>query len=105
MICRLHCYVVLPLLIGCGCCATPQVLGPIPESMASRSDKHTAKYFTAGPQYKLSWPEGATSRKSLRAVRRLTDLRELLSNRADQSVAGSAEAVEALASLIEGLLR
>lgn len=73
--------------------------------MASRSDKHSAKYFTAGPAYKLSWPEGATSRKSLRAVRRLTDLRELLSSRADQSVPGSAEAVEALASLIEGLLR
>lgn len=38
-------------------------------------------------------------------VRRLSDLRQLLSLRADQSVPGASEAVEALASLIEGLLR
>jgi hypothetical protein len=54
---------------------------------------------------RLAWPEGA-SRKSLRAVRRLSDLRSLLAGRADQAgLPGAGEAVEALAGLIEGLLR
>jgi hypothetical protein len=59
----------------------------------------------AGASLRLAWPEGA-SRKSLRAVRRLSDLRSLLAGRADQAgLPGAAEAVEALADLIEGLLR
>lgn len=120
-----------------------QVLGPIPEAMSSKADKHSARYFTtappgaaattaaagdagssaalaaavaaaeastaaaaaAGGSLRLAWPEGAT-RKSLRAVRRLSDLRSLLASHADQAgLPGAGEAVEALAGLIEGLLR
>ncbi|WIA08010.1 hypothetical protein OEZ85_007480 [Tetradesmus obliquus] len=119
-----------------------QVLGPIPEAMSSKADKHSARYFTtaptgaaaaagdpgssaalaaavaaaeasaaaaaaaaAGGSLRLAWPEGAT-RKSLRAVRRLSDLRSLLASHADQAgLPGAGEAMEALAGLIEGLLR
>lgn len=42
-----------------------QVLGSIPEAMALRADRNSAQCFVEG---RLDWPEGAASRKSIRAV-------------------------------------
>ncbi|KAI8462996.1 MAG: kinase-like domain-containing protein [Monoraphidium minutum] len=76
-----------------------QVLGPVPESMAYRADKHSAKYFTGG---RLDWPEGAASRKSVRAVNKLRDLQALLSERCD-TVGG--QGVEELVDLVKAMLQ
>ncbi|XP_010515852.1 PREDICTED: serine/threonine-protein kinase AFC1 [Camelina sativa] len=73
-----------------------RVLGPLPTHMVLRADRRSEKYFRRGA--KLDWPEGATSRDSLKAVWKLPRLPNLIMQHVDHS-AGD------LIDLIQGLLR
>ncbi|KAE9454649.1 hypothetical protein C3L33_13432, partial [Rhododendron williamsianum] len=72
-----------------------RVLGPIPEHMLRRVDRHAEKYVKRG---RLDWPEGATSRDSIKAVMKLPRLQNLVMHHVDHS-AGD------LIDLLQGLLR
>jgi len=73
-----------------------RVLGPLPPHMVLRADRRSEKYFRRGA--KLDWPEGATSRDSLKAVWKLPRLPNLIMQHVDHS-AGD------LIDLLQGLLR
>ncbi|TVU34320.1 hypothetical protein EJB05_16151 [Eragrostis curvula] len=73
-----------------------RVLGPLPEHMIRKASSSAQKYFRRGTR--LNWPEGAVSRESIRAVRKLDRLKDLVSKKADHSRA-------ALVDLLHGLLR
>jgi dual-specificity kinase len=60
------------------------VLGPIPEHMARHANRGSAKYFTH--RNRLNWPAGAASRKSVRAVAKMRDLRDIMVSGCDASV-------------------
>uniref|UniRef100_A0A2P2MPK2 Serine/threonine-protein kinase AFC2 isoform X1 n=1 Tax=Rhizophora mucronata TaxID=61149 RepID=A0A2P2MPK2_RHIMU len=51
-----------------------RVLGPLPQHMLKNVDRHAEKYIRRG---KLDWPEGATSRESIKAVLKLPRLQVL----------------------------
>ncbi|KAG1358928.1 serine/threonine-protein kinase AFC2 [Cocos nucifera] len=72
-----------------------RVLGPLPQHMLKRADRHAEKYVRRG---RLNWPEGATSRESNRAVQKLPRLQNLVMQHVDHS-AGD------LIDLLQGLLR
>ncbi|KEH35966.1 serine/threonine-protein kinase AFC3 isoform X4 [Medicago truncatula] len=59
-----------------------RVLGPLPEHMVQRS-KGTEKYFKRGSR--LRWPEGAVSRESINAVKKLGDLKDIISRHVESS--------------------
>ncbi|KAK1399937.1 Serine/threonine-protein kinase AFC1 [Heracleum sosnowskyi] len=73
-----------------------RVLGPLPQHMIIRSDRRADKYFRRG--VRLDWPEGATSRESMRSVWKLPRLQNLVMQHVDHS-AGD------LIDLLQGLLR
>ncbi|KAK8518065.1 hypothetical protein V6N12_017226 [Hibiscus sabdariffa] len=73
-----------------------RVLGPFPQHMMLRADHCAEKYFRRGTR--LNWPDGATSRESLRAVWKLPCLPNLIMQHVDHS-AGD------LIDLLQGLLR
>ncbi|KAH7686563.1 dual-specificity kinase protein [Dioscorea alata] len=73
-----------------------RVLGPIPEHMIRKANSSASKYFRRGAR--LNWPEGAVSRESIRAVRKLDRLKDLVYRHADHSRAS-------LADLLAGLLK
>ncbi|KAB1217263.1 Serine/threonine-protein kinase AFC2 [Morella rubra] len=52
-----------------------RVLGPMPQHMLKRVDRHAEKYVRRG---RLDWPEGAASRESIKAVTKLPRLQGLL---------------------------
>ncbi|VFQ95608.1 unnamed protein product [Cuscuta campestris] len=72
-----------------------KVLGPMPSSMLKRVDRSAEKYVRKGM---LDWPEGASSRDSIRAVQKMPRLQNLVMQHVDHS-AGD------LISLLQGLLR
>ncbi|KAJ4710983.1 Serine/threonine protein kinase [Melia azedarach] len=72
-----------------------RVLGPLPPHMLKRVEKHAEKYVRRG---RLDWPEGATSRESIKAVLKLPRLQNLVMQHVDHS-AGY------LIDLLQGLLR
>ncbi|CAN1291338.1 Serine/threonine-protein kinase AFC2 [Linum perenne] len=72
-----------------------RVLGPLPQHMLKRADRHADKYIRRG---KLDWPDGATNRESIRAVLKLPRLQNLIMQHVDHS-AGD------LIHLLQGLLR
>ncbi|KAL5183667.1 Serine/threonine-protein kinase AFC2 [Glycine soja] len=72
-----------------------RVLGPLPQPMLKRVDRHAEKYVRRG---RLDWPEGATSRESIKAVMKLPRLQNLVMQHVDHS-AGD------LIHLLQGLLR
>nr|ACU18176.1 unknown [Glycine max] len=72
-----------------------RVLGPLPQPMLKRVDRHAEKYVRRG---RLDWPEGATSRESIKAVMNLPRLQNLVMQHVDHS-AGD------LIHLLQGLLR
>ncbi|MED6196067.1 Serine/threonine-protein kinase afc3 [Stylosanthes scabra] len=72
-----------------------RVLGPMPEHMARKSTRGAEKYFRRGAR--LNWPEGAVSRESIRAVKKLELLEDLVSSRVDSSRSS-------LTDLLHGLL-
>ncbi|XP_048502408.1 serine/threonine-protein kinase AFC2 isoform X2 [Beta vulgaris subsp. vulgaris] len=71
-----------------------RVLGPVPDHMLRRADRHAEKYIRRG---RLNWPEGATSRESIKAVLKLPRLQNLVMQHVDHS-AGD------LIDLLQGLL-
>ncbi|KAH9672113.1 serine/threonine-protein kinase AFC1 [Citrus sinensis] len=73
-----------------------RVLGPLPHHMVIRADRRAEKYFRRGAR--LDWPDGATSRDSMRAVWKLLRLPNLIMQHVDHS-AGD------LIDLLQGLLR
>lgn len=56
------------------------VLGPIPESMIRRADIASQKYFRrhSGGRKTLNWPEGASSKQSIRSVGRVQALKDII---------------------------
>ncbi|KAK7389143.1 hypothetical protein VNO78_23976 [Psophocarpus tetragonolobus] len=72
-----------------------RVLGPLPQHMLKSVDRHAEKYVRRG---RLDWPEGATSRESIKAVMKLPKLQNLVMQHVDHS-AGD------LIHLLQGLLR
>lgn len=73
-----------------------RVLGPIPQHIIKRVDRRAEKYFRHGRE--LNWPEAAISRESIRAVRRLPRLRNIVMQHVDHSAG-------ALIDLLQGLLK
>ena len=55
------------------------VLGPIPDSMVLRAGGSSKKYFSrmSGGRKALNWPDGASSKESLRVVRSVQALRDI----------------------------
>uniref|UniRef100_A0A2P2MPE0 Uncharacterized protein MANES_06G111800 n=1 Tax=Rhizophora mucronata TaxID=61149 RepID=A0A2P2MPE0_RHIMU len=72
-----------------------RVLGPLPQHMLKNVDRHAEKYIRRG---KLDWPEGATSRESIKAVLKLPRLQNLVMQHVDHSGGD-------LIHLLQGLLR
>ena len=72
-----------------------RVLGPLPQEMLKKVDRHAEKYVRRG---RLDWPEGATSRDSIKAVQKLARLPNLIMQHVDHS-GGE------LIHLVQGLLR
>ncbi|XP_061364889.1 serine/threonine-protein kinase AFC2 isoform X1 [Gastrolobium bilobum] len=72
-----------------------RVLGPLPQHVLKRVDRHAEKYVRRG---RLDWPVGATSRESIKAVMKLPRLQNLIMQHVDHS-AGD------LIHLLQGLLR
>ncbi|XP_019176122.1 PREDICTED: serine/threonine-protein kinase AFC2-like isoform X1 [Ipomoea nil] len=72
-----------------------RVLGPLPLHILKRADRHAEKYVKRG---RLDWPEGATSRNSIKSVMKLPRLQNLVMQHVDHS-AGD------LIDLLQGLLR
>ncbi|KAJ4850833.1 Serine/threonine-protein kinase afc2 [Turnera subulata] len=72
-----------------------RVLGPLPQSMLKKVDRHAEKYVRRG---RLDWPDGATSRESIKAVMKLPRLQNLVMQHVDHS-AGD------LIHLLQGLLK
>nr|CAD1824212.1 unnamed protein product [Ananas comosus var. bracteatus] len=73
-----------------------RVLGPIPEHMIRKASSNASKYFRRGTR--LNWPEGAVSRESIRAVKKLNRLKDFVSQYVDHSST-------LLTDLLYGLLR
>ncbi|XP_059657198.1 serine/threonine-protein kinase AFC2-like isoform X3 [Cornus florida] len=59
-----------------------RVLGRLPQHMLKRVDRHAEKYVRRG---RLNWPEGATSRESIKAVQKLPCLQNLVMQHVDHS--------------------
>ncbi|KXZ55462.1 hypothetical protein GPECTOR_2g1011 [Gonium pectorale] len=60
------------------------VLGPMPTSMSCKCARTPAgKYFSVGGR--LNWPDGAASRKSVKAVKKLGGLHQLILDHGDPS--------------------
>lgn len=63
------------------------VLGPIPQTVVARGDAHAQKFFKKGegfdlfPEPILNWPDGAQSRESERAVRKMMQLQNIINRR------------------------
>ncbi|XVE71077.1 hypothetical protein DITRI_Ditri10aG0121200 [Diplodiscus trichospermus] len=73
-----------------------RVLGPIPEHMIQRANRGAEKYFRKGSR--LNWPEGAVSRESIRAVKKLDRPKNMVSQHVESSR-------YTLVDLLEGLLK
>ncbi|XP_008219997.1 PREDICTED: serine/threonine-protein kinase AFC3 isoform X2 [Prunus mume] len=75
-----------------------RVLGPLPQQMTRRANNGAEKYFRRGAR--LNWPLGAVSRESIRAVKKLDCLKDLISRHV-----GSSKASSSLTDLLYGLLK
>ncbi|GLU01402.1 hypothetical protein SLE2022_187110 [Rubroshorea leprosula] len=73
-----------------------RVLGPLPEHMIQRANRGAEKYFRRGSR--LNWPEGAVSRESIRAVKKLDRLKDMVSQHTESSR-------HSLTDLLSGLLK
>ncbi|XVF43877.1 hypothetical protein PTKIN_Ptkin02bG0076000 [Pterospermum kingtungense] len=71
-----------------------RILGPLSQHMLKRVDWHAEKYVRKG---RLDWPEGATSRESIKAVMKLPRLQNLVMQHVDHSGGD-------LIDLLQGLL-
>ncbi|XP_062024530.1 serine/threonine-protein kinase AFC3 isoform X1 [Rosa rugosa] len=75
-----------------------RVLGPLPQHMTQRASHGAEKYFRRGTR--LNWPLGAVSRESIRAVKKLDSLKDMVSRRV-----GSSKSSSFLTDLLYGLLK
>ncbi|GLJ32595.1 hypothetical protein SUGI_0655800 [Cryptomeria japonica] len=73
-----------------------RVLGPMAQHIIRRAEMRSAKYFRHGTR--LNFPEGASSKESIRAVKKLPRVRNLVMEHADHSAG-------LLIDLLEGLLK
>ncbi|KMZ59709.1 Serine/threonine-protein kinase AFC3 [Zostera marina] len=73
-----------------------KLLGPLPEHMIRKVSSQAVKYFKRGSM--LNWPDGTTSRESIRAVRKLDRLKDLIYRNVDDSRT-------ILSNLLSGLLK
>lgn len=76
-----------------------QVLGPLPDHLIQRTNKLAAKYFVKN---KLCWPDGAPSRKSVKAVKKLANIRRVVLEHGDSS---AVPYLDTLVDLLGGMLR
>ncbi|XP_050227801.1 serine/threonine-protein kinase AFC3 [Mercurialis annua] len=60
-----------------------RVLGPLPEHMIRMANQGADKYFRKGSR--LNWPEGAVSSESIRAVKKLDSLKNMVSQHVESS--------------------
>ncbi|KAL8140812.1 hypothetical protein V2J09_006833 [Rumex salicifolius] len=72
-----------------------RVLGPLPQHMLKKVDRHAEKYVRRG---RLDWPQKSSSRESIRAVMKLARLQNLVVQHVDRSASD-------LIDLLQGLLR
>ncbi|XP_066331931.1 serine/threonine-protein kinase AFC2-like [Miscanthus floridulus] len=72
-----------------------RVLGPLPYHMLKRADRHSDKYIR---KVRLNWPEGCTSRESMKAVMKLSRLQNLVMQNVDQAAGDFID-------LLQGLLK
>ncbi|XP_074274388.1 serine/threonine-protein kinase AFC2-like isoform X2 [Silene latifolia] len=70
-----------------------RVLGPLPDPMLRRADRHAEKYIRRG---RLNWPEGATSRDSIKAVLKLPRLQNIVMQHVDHSAGELIDLLQAL---------
>ncbi|XVE92299.1 hypothetical protein REPUB_Repub01dG0085100 [Reevesia pubescens] len=70
-----------------------RVLGPLPQHMLKRVDRHAEKYVKKG---RLDRPEGATSRNSIKAVMKLSRLQNLVMQHVDHSAGDLIDLLQAL---------
>ncbi|XP_027081210.2 serine/threonine-protein kinase AFC3-like isoform X2 [Coffea arabica] len=70
-----------------------RVLGPLPEHMTRRANRGAEKYFKRS---RLNWPEGAVSRESIRAVKKLDRLKNLISRHVEFSKSSFVDLLHAL---------
>ncbi|OAY65334.1 Serine/threonine-protein kinase AFC2 [Ananas comosus] len=70
-----------------------RVLGPLPQRMLKRADRHVEKYIRRG---RLNWPEGAISRDSIKAVLRLPRLQNLVMQQVDHSAGDFIDLLQSL---------
>ncbi|EFJ20930.1 hypothetical protein SELMODRAFT_176785 [Selaginella moellendorffii] len=73
-----------------------RILGPIPRRIIDNVDRKAQKYFKNGRE--LNWPDAASSLESIRTVKRLPRLKELVQLHVEHSASS-------LTDLLEGLLR
>ncbi|CAL9149611.1 unnamed protein product [Musa hybrid cultivar] len=59
-----------------------RVLGPLPSNMLRLAARDAERYVRRG---RLNWPEGATSRESMKAVMKLPRLQNLVMQHTDHS--------------------
>ncbi|KAK1577710.1 hypothetical protein Q3G72_024171 [Acer saccharum] len=76
-----------------------RVLGPLPQHMLKRVEKPAEKYVRKG---RLDWPEGATSRDSIKAVLKLPRLQNLVMQHVDHS---AGDLIDLLQEIITGDFR
>ncbi|WOL01360.1 serine/threonine-protein kinase AFC2 isoform X1 [Canna indica] len=72
-----------------------RVLGPLPSNMLRLADRDAEKYIRRG---RLNWPDGATSRESMKAVLKLPRLQNLVAQHTGHCTADFID-------LLQGLLR
>ncbi|WVZ73588.1 hypothetical protein U9M48_021876 [Paspalum notatum var. saurae] len=72
-----------------------RAFGPLPYHMLRRADRPSEKYIRKG---RLNWPEGCTSRESMKAVMKLPRLQNLVMQNVDQSAGDFID-------LLQGLLK
>ncbi|RLM77977.1 serine/threonine-protein kinase AFC2 [Panicum miliaceum] len=72
-----------------------RVFGPLPYHMLKRADRHSERYIRKG---RLNWPEGCSSRESMKAVMKLPKLQNLVMQNVDQSAGDFID-------LLQGLLK
>ncbi|EEF45929.1 serine/threonine-protein kinase AFC3 isoform X2 [Ricinus communis] len=60
-----------------------RVLGPLPDHMIRNANRGAEIYFRGASR--LNWPEGAVSRESIRAVKKLDRLKDMISQQVERS--------------------
>ncbi|CAH9106253.1 unnamed protein product [Cuscuta epithymum] len=76
-----------------------RVLGPLPDHMVQQANRGAEKYFKRS---RLNWPQGAVSRESIRSVKKLDRLQDLVLRQVESSRSSLSSS---LIDLLQGLLK